>query len=59
MYVCMSVCMSHNQIIRLNEKVILIENSPGIELGTFRIEVKHAIHWANGISFSLYENLAM
>ena len=35
MYVCMSVCMSHNQIIRLNEKV----NLPRIEPKTFGIEV--------------------
>ena len=26
LYVCLSVCMSHNQIIRLNEKAKLIEN---------------------------------
>ena len=26
MYVCMYVCLSHNQIIRLNEKVNLTEN---------------------------------
>ena len=29
---CLSVCMSHNQIIRLNEKVNLIENLPRIEI---------------------------
>ena len=39
MYVCMSVCPSHNQIIRLNEKVNLIENLPRIEPGIFGIEV--------------------
>ena len=58
MYVCMYVCLSHNQIIRLNEKVNLIENLPRFELKTFGIEVYHAIHWANGISFKLFENLA-
>ena len=39
LYVCMSVCPSHNQIIRLNEKVNLIENLPRFELRTFGIEV--------------------
>ena len=40
LYVCMSVCMSHNQIIRLNEKVNLIENLPRIEPRTCGIESK-------------------
>ena len=39
MYVCMSVCPSHNQIIRLNEKLNLIENLLRFELITFEIEV--------------------
>ena len=40
LYVCMSdVRMSHNQIIRLNEKVNLIENLLRIELRTFGKEV--------------------
>ena len=55
----MYVCPSHNQIIRLNEKLNLIENIPRIEPMTFGIEVWHAIHWANGISINLYENLAI
>ena len=50
LYVCMSVRPSHNQIIRLNEKVNLIENLPTFELKTFGIEVLYAIHWANEIS---------
>ena len=44
MYVCMYVCMSHNQIIRLNEKAKLIENSLRIELGTFGVEVQYTSH---------------
>ena len=44
LYVCMYVCLSHNQIIRLNEKVNLIENLPRIKPRTFGIEVDHAIH---------------
>ena len=59
MYVCMSVCPSHNQIIRLNEKENLIENLLRIESRTFEVEDNHAIHRANGISISLNENLAM
>ena len=43
LYVCMSVRPSvrpsHNQIIRLNEKVNLMENLPRIEPRTFGIEV--------------------
>ena len=41
MYVCMYVCMSHNQIIRRleDEKVKLIENLPRIKLRTFGLEV--------------------
>ena len=35
----MYVCLSHNQIIRLNEKVNLIENLPRIEPRTNGIEV--------------------
>ena len=59
MSVCMYVCMSHDQIIRLNEKVHLIENLPTFEPRTFGIEVWYAIHWANGISISQQENLAI
>ena len=59
LYVCMYVRMSHNQIIRLNEKVNFIENLPRIEPRTLGIEAYHAIHWANGISISLSENLAI
>ena len=44
MYVRMYVCMSHNQIIRLNEKAKLIENSLRIELGTIGVEVQYTNH---------------